>query len=88
MTTRPMVDSQGRPRSVWSALLTLDRVSYAALVSLAFDAAFLTQKEAAQVVADSLLWEATQTAQHEPLPTGGWLVWIDRQGRAKVQVFP
>lgn len=84
MTDSPILDGQGRPRSVWSALLTLDARTYGELVCLAFGC---TRSEARGVLVDSLLFEATQARRFEAGPDGCWLVWIDTQGRAKVQVF-
>jgi hypothetical protein len=85
MTDSPILDAQKRPRSVWSALLTLDPKMYRELVCLAFGC---TRAESRGVLVDSLLHEAVRARRHEAGPDGCWLVWIDRQGRAKVQVYP
>lgn len=85
MTDSPTLDAQGRPRSVWSALLTLDACAYRALVCSAFGC---TRAEARGVLVDTLLFEAVQARRHEAGPNGCWLVWLDAQGRAKVQVYP
>lgn len=85
MTDRPILDTRRRPRSVWSALLTLDPRSYRALVLVAYG---YQGKDALQVLADSLLFDAVETARFEVGPAGGWLVWIDRAGKAKVEVHP
>jgi hypothetical protein len=86
MTTTPILDTQGRPRSVWSALLRLPREAYAALVCAVYPDC--TQRGAAEVLVDSLLFEATQTRAFEVLPAGGWRVWIDAKHRASVEVAP
>jgi len=86
MTDDPILDAQGRPRSVWSALLTLDARAYRELVSVAYG---YRGRDADQVIADGMLYEAVQTRKHEPLPSGeGWAVWIDSKGAARVQVYP
>lgn len=86
MTTTPILDACGRPRSVWSALLRMTRERYAALVCAVYPES--TRRGAAEVLVDSLLFEATQTRAYEPLPAGGWRVWIDAKHRASVEVAP
>lgn len=86
MTERPILDAQGRPRSVWSALGTLTLREHCDLVQLIWTDC--TRREAAYVLADALLWEATQVARWEPRASGdGWLVWVQREGRARVEVY-
>lgn len=85
MTDDPQLDAQGRPRSVWSALLTLDRSSYRQLVRCAFPEG--DKGEESLVLADAILHEAVTTRRWEQ-GQGHWQVWIDAQGRAKVQVWP
>lgn len=86
MTSDPIVDAQGRPRSVWSALLGLSGESYASAVRAVWPDA--SDGDAAYVLADSLLFEATQTRAFEALPSGGWRVFLDRARRAWVEVAP
>jgi hypothetical protein len=85
MTDQAQLDEQGHPRSVWSALMVMDREEYARLVSKAYGCPL---GEARQVLADAILWEATETRRHERSPAGSWSVWIDVDGNARVEVWP
>lgn len=85
MTDDPILDAQGRPRSVWSALLTLDRTTYRQLVRLAFPD--VSAQDADLVVADAFLHASVQVKRWQKAE-GHWQVWLDAQGRARVQVWP
>ena len=86
MTSSPILDAQGRPRSVWSALLRLSRASYAAAVQAVFPDCPTSQANA--VLVDTLLFEATKTRAFEALPAGGWRVFLDPKRRGHVEVWP
>ena len=87
MTERPILDAEGRPRSVWSALLTLDRSAYVQLVQLAFPSC-TSAADARLVLVDTLLSEATHLGRWELQGSSHWLVWLTREGSARVQVWP
>jgi hypothetical protein len=84
-TDSPALDSFGRPRSVWSALLSLKPHEFARLASLALDC---TRPAAGAVLADVLLHDAVTTDAWARTPAGGWRVWIDEKRRAWVEVWP
>lgn len=86
MTERPILDARGRPLSVWSALLTLDRRAHVRLVQLAYPGT--SAADARLVLTDTLLSEATHLGRWELQGTSHWLVWLTREGSARVQVWP
>lgn len=85
MTEAPILDSKGRPRSVWSALLTLDRRAYVRLVQLAYPGT--SAGDAAMTLADTLLSDAVGLGRWEQGEGCHW-VWMTAQGSARVQVWP
>lgn len=87
MTSTPIVDAQGRPRSVWSAILRMSGSSYAEAVRALWP--HVGKHDPDLVLADSLLFEAVRTRAFEALPSGaGWRVWIDKGRKASVEVVP
>lgn len=85
MTERPTMNRQGKPRSVWSALLTMDRDAHARAVQAVHPGT--SRKEAELFLLDSLLDAATETARFETRDDGAHEVWIDALGRVRVLVW-
>jgi hypothetical protein len=86
MTERPQLDRQGRPRSVWSALLTIGMQEHTRAVRAAYPDT--TESEARQFMTDALLDAAIETARYTRQPSGAWQVWIDAKGSVRVEVWP
>lgn len=64
--------------------MAMDRTEFARLVARAYGCPL---SEAREVLADAVLWEATETRRYERTVEGSWSVWIDAEGNARVEVW-